>query len=727
MPREIEITKGSELEAQLLGAFKEYVERGVYIGPSSMNDEFHEMIEDIVDFDGFYDYILTERYRLIDKLVLAVKDTKYGEELKEEFVGRRVGDVSPRLTFNVAWGTISLKEGELVGVLVKAESSREAIEKYYNEILKDVVPETEGLWDSFLRYDGEGDPETFREVKKELGDKLKNVNYEGRRFPTFPSIIYRARPSIVPLEGKFEKVFSLPMYGNGWDERSNALKVLLENKDVPSVKKFLDHFEIPDISPEELPFERLPEIIDEVEMRVKGVGDDIIPLYVSSLGMKKSATLSFPPIKPEMSTILVTINKWGFENLEGLLTVIFANSAYLPQTVKVLVQEISYVEKVGFRNEIRNVIKALFDGVLLYSAFLGRVNIEGLNLGDNVILINMTGLGKDVRRSRFHDYYYHLLEAIETLDLIFKTDVRERINVQNFNRDYYGWKEHSPVNHEKLRLVQLYEFSTGRGGIVYEFNHEGSVRYLGGERVYHQSKKALNFGSLSSGKEIYSAFSFRNTMPYTYTLSLDGRDINVNLKVLALFSSSIKRGFAVRLVRGVTLNGKLRPFMVSYFRDNLFKGVESSMHARSALKRAIEGRSLTLLHIQNIENSEYSTMVEEFDGIFVDWDGLILSSKGIRSAFGRSFKGVIVLRHEGENCVSFVTLRGRKDDLYRYPVMMFSRSPIHDEELLLNFLVLGDERGGASLSGAKRVFYYPYPDVSRKIIRPSLLLLGVEE
>ncbi|WP_054839531.1 hypothetical protein [Thermococcus sp. JCM 11816] len=80
------------------------------------------------------------------------------------------------------------------------------------------------------------------------------------------------------------------------------------------------------------------------------------------------------------TTYLVTTFNWGgkggwpeIKNLQELLTVMMANSYYLPKTIEVLKQDIVLSPRSRSRKieEWTSVIKATFDSVLLYGLLGG--------------------------------------------------------------------------------------------------------------------------------------------------------------------------------------------------------------------------------------------------------------------------------------------------------------------------------------------------------------------
>lgn len=108
--------------------------------------------------------------------------------------------------------------------------------------------------------------------------------------------------------------------------------------------------------------------------------------------------------------------------------------------------------------------------------------MDGLDVSKgHIIFLNF--LNTDDRNTVVHDYYYHLLDGVERMDLIYGTEERTRVNVQNFNRDIYSY---TPVQngealllHKKMpekkrqKLIPphlLYEFEDGMGGVVYRLD-----------------------------------------------------------------------------------------------------------------------------------------------------------------------------------------------------------------------------------------------------------------
>ncbi len=511
--RKIYINQSSDLQRALIDAFNCYVESGIYFGPP--DKEFRRILLDKnVPLNHPYEWghaLLHDDYHLGDAVMGVVRslgEIKYRNPLKMISRARRKEDIpAPYSEFLVVWGRLSSEgEGVPVGLLLNGESGEEVKEVYYLEVLRDAFDSKiyEKLWGAYIDswgYDHnlEGH-EKYEDVLKNLPRKdregLMKLNYEGKSFPSFPGIIKTVRLAVFPNSGRF---YSVPLFGEGWNRDRSVLRVLLKHKDKPQVLEFLRHYGIEWLELNDLEglfalkkdaFQRIRERLVEISKERKLGELKATPLYAHPVGTKKIGSIRPTKVdRVSKTTYLVSTFKWKgreapkIRNLQELLTVMMANSYYLPKTVEVLHQEVSLPTSQR-RKEIEewtSVIKATFDSVVLYALLRDIVRVNGLDISKgHIVFLNF--LNTENRNTVAHDYYYHLLDGIEGIDLIYDTEERTRVNVQNFGRDIYPY---SPVQDEEAMLLHekipqkkrqnvvpyhLYEFEDGTGGVVYRLN-----------------------------------------------------------------------------------------------------------------------------------------------------------------------------------------------------------------------------------------------------------------
>ncbi|WP_206204427.1 hypothetical protein [Thermococcus sp. 21S7] len=811
MDRVVFTSESSNFEESLVNAFKEYLSSGVYFAPT-----YEWKFRKILSANGiptkgtrdenYREKLLIERYRLAEKLlgILAGRDrVKYSLQIKPLFRGvRKTSDIEPPyVEFVVTWGRLTHKrEGTPAGLLIKSVDSRDAIMAYYEEVLSKAFDNEiySRLWDAYFEHLSlSGEVRRAKEKKGaekyhlllDIVDGLDKFTYEGKGFPSFPGILRRTHMATFPAGDIFERFYSVPLYGEGWDKEKSVLRVLLENADDRNVREFLEHYEIGWLTLEDLDelfslqqdvISRVNEMLGEIIPRGRlGSGLKVLPLYIQKASGSLEKVARITPTKIDRvpkTTYLVTVAGKMVEapeSLEGFLTLLMANSYYLPREVLVLLQKSGYrigrTRKTGL--DWPNVVKATFDSAVIYALLEGRITVEGFeNFTGHLVFLNYLGTRSNVRNTVFHDYYYHLLDGIETFDKIYRTRARTKVNVQNFNKDHYPYakvptEEALKIDVHGLEPVHLYTFDTGFGGVV--FKHVSKkcisrnlckrvVRYYGAERIKYQlskktdsKEKKPNMGSLASSKEYYSAMSFRNTSTAGYILEINDREVKVSAKAHSVSASALldrgENAKYLRLLRtskyGPDKGGRVR-FLLEDFvfrRDNPGGEMNSANEIFNDLLRGIgSSGDIHLIHIQNLANSEYFGLMGQVGGVFVDWDGLMLSIDGVWDVLGNKWD-VAVLSYDGHNCRVFLTVgkkgkRRKSNDsepsersmLYRHPVMIFSSKPLPRDEELLFLLGMGDEKGMASFLGIKRLFYSPYPDTSRRLMRPSLLLGGVE-
>ncbi|SEV81800.1 hypothetical protein [Thermococcus thioreducens] len=802
--REVYIRESSKLQRALVSAFNDYIGSGMYFGPP--NGKFRRiLLDNEVPMRNLYDWghaLIHDDYRLGDVLLGIVKSQGvigYQKDVKQISRARRVSDIpSPRSEFLILWGKLSNNgEGIPVGLLVNGESSEEVIGTYYREVLRDAFDSEvfNKLWESLMDYlTYNFNPSTghqkYRDVLKTLpsksSEKLMRLNYEGKSFPSFPGIIRTVRLAVFPNSEKF---YSVPLFGEGWDENRSVLRILLKHKDNPQVVEFLRHYGIEWLEPEELKalfalrekvFPRVRKRLVQISQKRKLGGLGAIPLYVRRTGTVRTGSIRPTKVdKVTKTTYLVSLfkNKTGtpkIKNIQELLTVMMANSYYLPETIEVLQQNLGSVS--GKRSkeveEWTSVIKATFDSVILYALLRNAVRIEGLELSKgHIVFLNF--LNTADRNTVVHDYYYHLLDGVEGMDLLYGTGERARVNVQNFGHDVYPyvpigdeealnlWEKVPSKKRNEVVPYRLYEFEDGIGGVVYLLNpskrgkQPSTAWYVGASKLQayeNNLDKHWVWGRISQHREeYYAAMSLRNTSTAGYLLSIDGRDVATHVRVYAhgIFARSLYRAgdstsssnYYIRLLKTSTyglLDGKrvrLLPERIIYRRDNPKKALDSHPRIFEDLENAVKEDGVHLVHVQSLRNVEIGETLSGLppSAIIVDWDGLVLSKEEFDRAMGikkhyRSW--LAVLEVGGHNARVFVTKdlqENSESRIYRHPLMMlFSEGVLSDEEMLFT-LGLADEKGGVSLAGTKRLFYTPYPDVSRKVIRPSLLLGGVVE
>lgn len=776
----------SEFEASLLRAFDDYARGGICFSPADWRGEFRKLVEEHLSFDSPFQYnelLLTERFRLIGKLLPRIRgiNINYGcsevKRVEHVFDGFRITDEiePPYVEFKVKWGRISHEGNGLpAGILISGPSSDRVVDVYAEEILERAFANRTymRLWKAYKRYQSlpqqiqKAGAEMFRRIMKRI-EEFRHFNYLGKSFPSFPGIIRDPKIAIFPAGGVLEKFYSVPLYGEGWDKERSVLRTLLEHKGDRAVFKFLDTvLGVGDVEVSELDalFDMQETIIEKVNEGLLQViekgeikGLKVLPVYVHSGNRKAKARIVPAKVsRVSKATFLVTVNgNVDVTGLEGFLTELMANAYYLPKEVSVYLQGIDYnVRREDRFSTFINLIKATFDSAILYAMLDGSIKLEGLFDGFCGHLIFLNFIGTDVRNSVFHDYYYHLIDGLDAMDLFYRRGAvkyRPRVNVQNLNRNYYRLK---PLPHEEalslragnLTPVPLYRFTTGAGGVVFRHSastSSGAIRYFGAERVARQLKNGrLNMGLLSSSESYYTALSFRNTSTAGYFLEIDGERVSPRVIAHGVFGTSLDRGkkLFLRLLRstffGPTESGEnVRYSLVSYRfrRDNPRGEMNSINEILSDLRNAIAGNEINIVHVQNVGNFEYSSL-DNIKATFVDWDGLILSVDGVWKALGKNWD-VAVLEYPGENCRVFITQgtkgKPRKKSshravLYRRPLLVFSFDPLPRDEDLLALLGSADEKGKVSFAGIKRLFYSPYPDVSRNLLRPSLLLGGVD-
>lgn len=802
--REVHIKESSNLQAVLINAFQEYISSGVYFGPPDKG--FRKiLLNNNVPLKRFYDWghaLIHDDYRLGDVLLGIVKSQgaiDYQRAVTQISRAKRVSDIpSPRSEFLILWGRLSSNgKGTPVGLLVNNESSDVVIGTYYQEVLRNAFDSEvfDRLWESLMNYltynfNPSIGYEKYRDVLKTLprnsAEKLKRLNYEGKSFPSFPGIIKTVRLAVFPNSEKF---YSVPLFGEGWDKNRSALRILLKHKDNTQVKEFLKHYGVEWLELEEL--EKLFALKKKVFLRVRErlvqiaqdrkLGElDAIPLYLYRTGTVKTGSIR--PTKVDRVTKTVYLvsflkSKMGtptVKNIPEMLTVMMANSYYLPKTIEVLQQNLEPIS--GRRSkeveEWTSIIKATFDSVILYALLRNVVRIEGLDFSKgHVVFLNF--LNTRDRNTTIHDYYYHLLDGVEGMDMLYGTAERVRVNVQNFGHDVYPYEPIGDDEAFNLREkipsrkrnevipYHLYKFENSTGGVVYLLNppkrgkQPSTAWYVGASKLkaYENNlDKHWVWGRISQHREeYYAAMSLRNTSTAGYILSIDGRDVATRVKVYAhgVFAKSLYRAgdsmntsnYYIRLLKTSAyglLDGKrvrLLPQRIIYRRDNPRESLDSHPKILGDLKEAVKDDGVHMVHVQGLKNVELGETLSELppSAIIVDWDGLVLSKEEFDSAMGikKNYRSwLAVLEVDRHNIQVFVTKDPQENSesrVYRHPLMMlFSGDVLSDEEMLFT-LGLADEKGGVSLAGTKRLFYTPYPDISRKVIRPSLLLGGVME
>ncbi|KPU63017.1 hypothetical protein EP1X_06580 [Thermococcus sp. EP1] len=806
----------SEFEELILDLFEWYLNDGVSFAPVSFSSKFYKHITreirkyfrerapNMEYIRAFKESLLRENYKLARKMweiLLKKKEAVLLEKLELYSVGERIGDIDPpKVTLNITRGDIVF--GGSAGVLIKGESAWDVAKLYYenilipsfsNETYKKLV-ETYTLMKDILKDRREDLAKKYKKIKERFAE-FEDYNYEGKSFPSFPGILREnsIKLSLLPDREEFEKYYSVPPYGEGWDKERNVLLELLRHKDNERVIEFLKelHLQWLELEDYEKLFDSKERVMAEVSklLREAVEREEIGESEVKGLGVEKKGrsdrkiVVEITPSKvnrvEEAWVILGSIGEEEFKGLEGFIAQLFANSCYLPKKVRIFKKIIKYnIRDESSRKrqslEIVNLLKATFDSVIIYGMLKGEFSLSSpfneFKRGYNLVFLNNIRKKSITSNTIFHDYYYHLLDGVEAMDHEFSEvhNMRARINVQNMKKYYYRTPKQKWISEEigailqKLGLEQvaLYNFENGKIGIVARHQTgKGTIKYYGLEEVLSAAEgKDLNrslqgiYRLLSTSESLLMAYSFKNTSTTGYSISVNGKKVMTNIYAISIINQSLeskgRQAKFIRIIRvvryGLTEIGKnVRAQLIKHvaYKDNPLGDMKSSSNVVKMLDKLIKEykkEGLVLLSIQNLKNHprEYESILKDTknkDVLFFDMDSLVLDAdklhkERLKSALtSTNYDGVIADFNFGIKGKVFISKKSNEKITYRRPVMVFSLERELPEEEIYPLLTFEDEKGGASFVGIKRLFHTPYPDPVRRIMRPSLLLLGAKD
>ncbi len=295
--------------------------------------------------------------------------------------------------------------------------------------------------------------------KKIIENVLYELKYEGKSFPSFPSIV-RDVNRFFTLRDNFYQRFTIPIYGQGYEKDKNILYYLLKlktlefsndemSKEFKTVLEKLDEF-LKKLGIDWLSFEEYAQLfkrIEDIKNSVREViidhltkSDEEVNCIARSKNCSKTTLkIKVQPTPRSVEELFVFVVERGKTDYSGLLqdfvVTLCANSNYIPRRIQIFKQKIDYNLRKE-ENDFINAIKSTIDSAFLYLLvknveFRKKVNDSIYsNFGDNknywfLVVLN-TNTNK--RRTAIHDYYYNLLDGLTNFELLLDQEVLRKIH-----------------------------------------------------------------------------------------------------------------------------------------------------------------------------------------------------------------------------------------------------------------------------------------------------------